>query len=337
MTPASTLALHFAGLSLATLVAGCASIWAAMALWYRISGSRIVKASVVCLWGVFSLTLAIAAWRGHGAICAGAFVLGFAGLLVWWCRLRPTNCADWADDVSRMSAGEICGNRVTLHNVRNFDWRTNTDYTQRWETRTYDLDGLRSVDMVMSYWRGPAIAHMVTSFGFDGGAHVAFSVEIRRRRTQQFSEIGGFFKDFELSIIAADEYDVIRLRSNVRGERVFVYRLILPEPAVRRLFLAYVAEANKLVDSPRFYNTVTVNCTTLVYQMMRPIVGHLPLSYRLLFSGYMPEYAYRVGGFDQRHTLEELRSLGYASERARQSGRRENFSSDIRRGVPAGT
>src|SRR6202011_265185 len=134
-----------------------------------------------------------------------------------------------------------------------------------------DLDRLQTVDMIMSYWSGRSIAHMLISFGFDDGSYVVFSVEVRRRKTQEFSEIGGFFKEFELSIVAADERDVIRVRTNVRGEDVHLYRLQLPVSAMRSLFLGYVGEANSLVQTPRFYNTVTVNCTTLVYHMMKRI------------------------------------------------------------------
>ena len=108
----------------------------------------------------------------------------------------------------------------------------------------------------------------------------------------------------------------------------------MPADNMRSLFLAYVEEANRLARTPRFYNTITVNCTTLVYQMMRRIVGRLPLDIRLLFSGYLPGYVYKVGGLDVRHSLAELRALGRITERAKQSDRRPTFSADIRAGVP---
>jgi hypothetical protein len=319
---------------LGALVVGSPAIWGCFALWYRASPSRPVKILWVGLWSAFSLAMLFAAFQGQAVLGTIGFSAAYAVLLTWWTHLRPTNDHVWADDVAQMTTGIIEGNWVTLHNVRNFDWRTVSDYTQRWETRTYDLERLASVDMIMSYWTGPAIAHMLISFGFDAGAQIVFSVEIRRQKVQKFSEVGGFFKEFELSVIAADERDVIRLRTNVRREEDYLYRLQLPKTAIRSLFLAYVGEANSLIDAPRFYNTITVNCTTLVYQMMKRIVGHLPLDYRLLFSGYLPEYVHGVGGLDSRYTLEELTRRGHITERALRSDRSESFSADIRRGLP---
>jgi uncharacterized protein DUF4105 len=334
MTPTTASSLRAAAAVLASLIIIFPAIWGGFALWYQIPGGQFFKSLSVVLWGAFSVAMLTAVWQGRFAVGVIAFTVALVGLLVWWTRLTPTNDHEWADDVARITAGTVDGSRVTLHNVRNFDWRSKTDYIQRWETRSYGLDRLQTADMIMSYWTGQAIAHMLISFGFDDGAHVVFSVEVRRQKTQAFSEIGGFFKEFELSIIAADERDVVRLRTNVRGEDVYLYRLQLPQEAMRSLFLGYVGEANSLVDSPRFYNTITVNCTTLVYQMMKRIVGRLPLDYRLLFSGYLPEYVYRVGGLDRRYSLEELRQVGRITERARLSDRSESFSADIRRGIP---
>jgi hypothetical protein len=334
MTPTTASFLRAAATALSSLIIIFPAIWGGFALWYQIPGGQFFKGLCVVLWGAFSVAMLTALWQGRFAVGVIAFTVALVGLLVWWTRLTPTNDHEWADDLARIATGTADGSRVTVHNVRNFDWRSQTDYTQRWETRSYGLDRLQTADMIMSYWTGRAIAHMLISFGFDDGAHVVFSVEVRRQKTQAFSEIGGFFKEFELSIIAADERDIVRLRTNVRGEDVYLYRLQLPQEAMRSLFLGYVGEANSLVDSPRFYNTITVNCTTLVYQMMKRIVGRLPLDYRLLFSGYLPEYVYRVGGLDQRHSLEELRRRGRLSERARISDRSDSFSADIRRGIP---
>lgn len=308
--------------------------WGVLALGYQVPGGRIVRVSVATLWGLACLVLI--GVIAYGAVIVGVtiFALAFVVLLLWWRRIPPSNDRDWADDVARMTTGVVAGSQVTLDNVRCFDWRTTTAYDPRWESRIYDLSRLNTVDMVLSYWSMSAIAHVLVSFGFGDAGHVVFSVEIRREKTESFSELGGFFKEFELSVIACDERDVIRLRTNVRGEDVYLYRVNMTPVHMRALFLAYVAEANELSRKPRFYNTLSVNCTTLVYQMMRRIVGRLPLDFRLLLSGYLPGYVYRVGALDSRYPLEDLRAFGRISERARRSDRSPGFSADIRAGIP---
>jgi hypothetical protein len=333
----SNAAAAFAGLGttqLALLIVSVLATWGCFALWYQITAGRVLKSVAVVAWAALSLAMLIAIWQSRFALGLLGFTIAFGILLAWWHRLMPSNARVWADDVAEMTTGTVEGSRVSLRNVRNFDWRSNSDYTQRWESRSYDLQRLEGVDMILSYWSGKAIAHVLISFGFNDGDHVVFSVEIRRRKGDGFSEIGGFFKEFELSVIAADERDVIRVRTNVRGEDDYLYRIRLPLQAMRSLFLAYVEHANCLVVTPRFYNTISVNCTTLVYHMVKHIVGYLPWDYRLLLSGYLPAYVYRIGGLDARYTLKELRAFGRITERARKSDRSVTFSADIRQGVP---
>lgn len=334
MTTGPANVLRIAIALLESLLIAVPAIWAALALRYQAHGTRL-KSGLIVLWAAFTAGALIVLWRGSVGLALAGFALAFAILLIWWASIRPTNQREWADDVAQITRGTIEGRLVTLSNVRNFDWRSNVDYTPRWETRIYDLERLQSVDMVLSYWDGWAIAHMLISFGFEGGQYVAFSVEVRRQKHQTYSEIGGFFKRDGLSIIAADERDVIRVRTNVRGEDDYLYRIRMPLSAMRSLFLGYVEQADNLVATPRFYNTVTVNCTTLVYHMMKRIVGYLPWSYRLLFTGYLPAYVYRVGGLDQRYTLAQLKTLGRITDRAKQSDRSDTFSEDIRKGIPA--
>ncbi len=265
-----------------------------------------------------------------------AIILVAAAL--WWRSITPSNDRDWAPDVARMTTGSLSlathsGKRatietsstaplasddtelVTLHNVRNFTWRSETDIDERWETRHYDLAQLSSVDLIVSYWTIPAIAHTLVSFGFDDGRHVVFSVEIRKEKGEEFSEIGGFLKRFELSVVAADERDIIGVRSKVRDEKVFLFRTQLNAADRRALFLAYIDEANTLAATPRFYHTLTANCTTIVFGMMQRIIGDLPWDYRLLASGYLPNYVYDLGGLDTRYDFATLERMGYVSRR----------------------
>lgn len=321
-------------LILASCLVALLAAWVAAALGFQAPGGPLLRGVLVGLWALFTVLVVTGLWRGHAAGAGAGFALAFCAALLWWHTLRPSNDRPWADDVARAATGEVHGNTVILDGVRNFDWRTTDDYTQRWERRSYDLDQLESLDMITSYWSGPAIAHVLISFGFSDGQHLVFSVEIRRERGEKFNEIGGFFKEFELSIIAADERDIIRVRTNVRGEDDYLYRVRLPREDIRALFLAYVRQMNELARTPRFYNTLTVNCTTLIYHMVEHIVGRLPFSYGLVLSGYLPRYVYSIGGLDSRYPLAELRTLGRITERARQADRSADFSQAIRRGIP---
>ncbi|MDA7414912.1 DUF4105 domain-containing protein [Xenophilus arseniciresistens] len=315
------------------------ALWAALALHYQLPISMPWRLAAVAAWGLFALAALLLIWRGQTARAVLSYGLAFALLLGWWVRLAPSNERDWADDVARHLQPRVQGSQVLLQNVRNFDWRSETDYTARWEARRYDLDRLRSVDMGLSYWMGPAIAHTLVSFGFDDGRggteQVVFSIEIRKERHEHFSAVAGFFKQFELSLVAGDERDLLRVRTNVRGEDVYLYRVQMAPAAIRSLFLAYVAEAESLQRQPRFYDTLTANCTTIVYQMAQRIVGGLPLDWRLLASGYLPEYVHEVGALAPGQDLQALRSAGRITERAKAAaGDPQSFSRAIRAGMP---
>jgi hypothetical protein len=310
---------------LALLLVALTAPWAVLALWYQGPASESLRVACAGLWALLALGV-LGAWlRIRKPWLLATYALAFVLLLGWWSTIHPSNDRPWADDVARLPQG-----RVTLTNVRDFVWRTDTDYDVRWETRRYDLDRLVSTDVVLSYWSGPAIAHSMLSFGFDDGSHVVFSVEIRRRRGQQYSAIGGFFKDFEMTLIAAEERDIIRVRTNVRGEQDYLYPLTIDRAAMRELFLSYVQLADELVVKPEFYNTITTNCTTQVYRLAKPIDPGLPFDIRLLLTGYLPEYLERIGVLEPGVPLAELRKRSDITARARAAPITADFSAAIR-------
>jgi hypothetical protein len=305
--------------------------WGALALWHQVP-TVWLRWTLIVLWLLLGAMAVGAVWAS-GIKWVLPWGVAFAVMGMWWISISPSHDRVWADDVAEMLHAEVDGSRVTLHKVRNFEWRTREDYTARWETREYDLDRLVFTDAVFSYWTHPSIAHTLVSFGFDDGEVVTFSVEIRRERHEAFSAIGGFFKQFEMIVVAADERDIIRTRTNARGEDVYMYRLRMPQEAMRSLFMSFVDEAHDLRERPRFYNTLTANCTTIVFQMMRRIVDGLPLDYRLILAGWLPGYLEEVGGLDPRYSLEELREMGRITERARAAGPEADFSAVIREGM----
>ncbi|HEY0301260.1 MAG TPA: DUF4105 domain-containing protein, partial [Rhizomicrobium sp.] len=207
---------------------------------------------------------------------------------------------------------------------------SDTDFTPRWETRRYSLDRLTSVDLVSSVWASPAIAHTLISFGFADGGHVVFSAEVRRERGEEFSEIGGFFKEFELVMIAADESDILRLRTNIRRENVTLLPLRLTDAQARALFTAYVERANKLARQPQFYQTITANCTTVMFELARLVDRRVPLDWRILVSGYLANYLYDLGIIRTDIPLDRVLQQGAISQRALDAPAGSDYSRVIR-------
>lgn len=304
--------------------------WGALALWYQLPGGRAGRTLGSVAWVLLVMTFAALAIARQSVWPLAAYAATLLILLGWWRTIRPSHHRIWADDVAQLLRGQVQGNVVTLHNVRNFDWRRDDDYDVRWETRQYDLDELVSADAILSYWDSPAIAHAMISFGFGEGRHVVFSVEIRKKKGEAFSEIGGFFKQFEMILVAADERDIVRVRTNVRGEDDYLFPLALEHATMRKLFVSYVEAANALLTQPAFYNTITSNCTTLVYRMARQLNPGLPMDLRLLLTGYLQDYLRDSGAIDASEPVQVQREHARITERARRTGPQDDFSRAIR-------
>lgn len=311
-------------------------IWGGFALWFQFPGNVVARAVAVLVWCVPTIWAVRAGFgpkrRWHSLAVFGVL---FAVMMIWWATIQPRQDRAWADDVAQPLHARIDGDRLVIDNVRNFHWRSNTDYDVRWERREYDLSQVRSVDMILSYWMGPAIAHTLVSFGFADGRQLVFSLEIRKEKDESFSALGGFFRRFEAVLVASDERDIVQVRSNVRGEDVYLYRLHgLSTEGMRELLGYYVQEGQQLEQAPRFYNTLTSNCTTVAFELVRRIVPRLPVDYRLLLSGYLAEYVDDVGGLTPGVPYTQLHALGRITQRARQAGDVADFSTRIRQGVP---
>ena len=248
----------------------------------------------------------------------------------------PLQERHWADDVARrLQVTAFDGRHVQLQNVRNFRWRSQTDYDVVWEQRQYDLDQLRSADLLLSYWMGPMIAHTLVSFGFADGRQLVFSLEIRKEVDESFDSLAGFFRRYEVILVAADERDIVATRTNARGEDVYLYRVsALDQAALRRLFVAYLQRAQQLDRAPAFYNTLVSNCTTVIWELARQVTPGLPLDWRLLASGYFARYVHQHGGLAPGYDYPQLEAAGRITERARAVGEGEAFSRRIRAGVP---
>jgi hypothetical protein len=276
------------------------------------------------------LGLVLRRWRWR-AIC-GFFAL-FALLLVCWFNIEPSNNRNWQTDNAVLPYATFEGDRVTLHNIRNFDYRSETDYTPAYYDRTFDLSQLESADLAAVYWMGPAIAHVFVSFGFADGHHVAVSIEARKEKGEGYSTVQGFFRQYELYYVLADERDVIRLRTNYRHdppEEVYLFRPKSDAEGRRRFFLDYLRKINALKAQAEWYNSLTTNCTSNIWLHSRVNPGHLPYSWKILASGHVPEYLYENGRLDSSVPFAELQRRGHVNERAHAADQAEDFSQRIR-------
>jgi hypothetical protein len=263
-----------------------------------------------------------------------ALALAVALASLSWARVTPSHAGDWPAEISRLAQASIDGDRVTITNVRNFEWHGTDQFVERWEVRTYSLSSLNRLDLIASYWAGPNIAHLLLSFGFDTGDQVVASIEIRRRSDQQYSTLKGAFRNFEIIYILGDERDLLRLRTTFRKEQVYLFRLRTPPEAVRRLFLEYLRTINDVAEHPRFYNTLTTNCTTQIRVAGLAAGAVIPWNWRLLLTGHVPDYLYSRGSVDTRLPFPELFRRSQINEAADRADDGDSFSAAIRETVP---
>ena len=320
--------------TLATAIIVLLMIWGIAALYFDV---RVAPLRFPLI-AAYLLFIAIA-WRlsgrFSGAVTAAA--LGFLVILLWWLRLMPSESGNWQPDNEKMAWADVNGDRVTIHNFRNCDYRTEQDYTCSWETRTYDLSHLKHLDIAITWWGSPWIAHPILSFDFGDEGHVAMSIETRDVVGQSYSAVRGFFKQYALTYIAADERDVIRLRTNYRkDEEVYLFRTTAGAEQTRGLFLQYIDRINQLHQRPEWYNALTNNCTTNITVSAAASQDRRPhWDWRMLLNGKGDEMMYERGHLvTDGLGLPELKARAHINDVARSANDDPNFSERIRQGRP---
>jgi hypothetical protein len=313
------------------------SAWSALALWFRLPAPEALRAAAAIVFALLGLATIVALFlhRSRSLAALVVFVVAFGGLLAWWSTIKPPLDGDWAPDVARQTTGSIEGDILTLSDVRDFDWRTDSDFTETWSKRSYDLSKLKTLDLFLAYWAGPEMAHVIMSFGFENGEYLAWSVEVRREKTGEFSPIADAFKNHTLVYLATTERDTVRLRTNVRGEDVRLYRLNTPPEQARALLREYVAESTELAERPKWYNSITANCATVVFKLVRAAGSTLPFDWRLVVNGFLPGYLYDHNAVVTTMPLSELMVRARVSPQAKAAGQSPEFSRLIRVGVPS--
>jgi len=302
------------------------TIWIALAIHYHVRGLG---------WRWFaSLTPPVIVGVSLGLLPMRPWALAvwFGILLVttlWWFSLRPKLNRDWKTGMDVLPHVELEGDVLRIRQFRNFRYETSGDPLLQYEERTFDLTKLSSLDYFLSHWSGPVIAHTLVSFGFEDGRYLAVSVEARLQRWQSYSPLRGIFRSYELIFVLGDEQDIIRLRTNIRRERVYLYRVRVPRPKVRELLLDYLARAERLEEQPEWYNSITSNCTTNLFYRGQPRVPWW-LKPHVFLNGLSARAMYLRGFLDLGLPYKELQSCCDIRERALAAGDAANFSQQIR-------
>jgi hypothetical protein len=306
--------------------------WATAALWFDGPTWRPLAGALAAAFALGSTVLYV---RVRPALRAALFVAAAVlGVAAWWLRIPPSNTRDWLPDVARPAEAHFEGNRVTVQNVRNFTYRSETDYDEIWETRTYDLDKLLGVDLFLSFWGPTLIAHTIVSWEFEDAPPLAISIETRKEKGEAYSAILGFFRQFEVYYVVADERDVVGVRTNHRGEHVRLYRVRMPVEAAREVLVNYLEEVERLAHHPRWYNALTHNCTTTIRMHLKNVGLARALNWRLFANGHLDELMYERGTIDTTMPLAELRARSDVTERAKAADSAPDFWRRIREGVP---
>jgi hypothetical protein len=307
-------------------------LWAVAALYvdFRIATLRI-PVTVIYVLGIIAIVFKFRVSRWAAVLCLG----GFCCVLAWWLTLKPSNEGNWQADSARTAWVEIDGDRVTIHNLRNCDYRTETDYSNCWSDRTLYLSQIQAADLFLTNWGIRFASHPIVSFQVGNNQHVAFSIEARYKTGQDYSTVLGCFRQYGLIFVAADERDVIRLRTNYRkDEEVYLYRIQVQPEVARSMFLTYVTYLNKLRDHPEWYNEVTRNCTTTLQKPLAADVNDpQPWNYQFLLNGTLDELLYdrgrlATGGLP----FPELKQREHINTAARAADGSADFSAVVRAG-----
>jgi hypothetical protein len=245
----------------------------------------------------------------------------------------PSNDRDWLPGLDVLATAEFHGSEVTVRNIRNCHYLTETDYVLDYYDKTFDLTKLTSVDFIVVPFKDtPSLAHTMLSFGFQDKDYVAISVEARLEKGETYSPLRGAVQELELMYVVADERDVIPLRTEYRDVDVYIYRSVAPPKDVRAMFVDMLKRANKLAKEPEFYDTFTNNCTTNIVDHVNKLHPNLlPYSYQVLLPGHSDRLAYDLGLLDRRVPFETLKRDAHVNARAHVFAGREDFSVQIRR------
>lgn len=263
------------------------------------------------------------------ALAAVAAIAVIAMVLL--ARQHPSNDRDWTVDQAVLPYAQFDGPLVTIRNIRNFQYTSTRQYTPAYYDKTFDLRKLDSVWFFVEPFGEIGAAHTFVSFGFGDREFVAVSVEIRKEKGESFSPLRGLLRQYELMYVIGDERDLVKLRTNFRNDRVFLYPIRTTRERKVAMFRSMLERANALRAHPEFYNTLTNTCTTnLVHHVNTIVPQRIPFRPAVLLPASSDRLAYDLGLIETAKSFDETRTAAQINDLARRFADDSEFSRRIR-------
>ena len=260
-------------------------------------------------------------------------IVSIAPFIKKMCSFRKaSNNKNWSLDQKILPEISIDGDSVTIRNIRYCKYTSESKYVCDYYNKTFKVSELTGLSYIVEPFYIFGAAHTFVSFCFNDEDYVAISVEIRKKVGQTFSAFGGLFNRNELMYVISDERDIIKLRSNYRNNKVYVYPVKVSKEKIQDLFVDMVKRAKKLKEKPEFFNTVLSACTTNIVDHVNKISkGLIPNDYRIWIPENADEFAYELGLLGKDFSFAKLRKRHLINKQAEKYVDSENFSREIRK------
>lgn len=219
----------------------------------------------------------------------------------------PSNERTWIPAQARTAAASAEGTEITLQNVRDWTYSAEAVLDEVWLDLTVDTEEIVRVWFLIEPFSDfEAVGHTFLSFELEDGSAISFSVEARREEGEEYSAIKGQFRAYELSYQWGTERDFVTRRLSYLDHPLRLYPLELSPEAAQALFRSLAKETNDLATSPRFYNTLTANCTNVLANLVNEhYPGTLPYDISWNLTGYADRYLMDQGLIALKGTVEE--------------------------------
>ncbi len=310
------------------------SIYIGLSLQYRVQNDFLLLLSTTSLFIATVFLIVSLSLKKFRFMAYGIYVALSLVCFSWYFNINPSNDRDWQKDVALLSHATINNNLITVHNIRNIKYKTESDYEVSYYDDVFNLNKLDGIYFVATYWMGKSIAHTFLSFSFSDGKYLAISIEARKEKGEDYSILDGFFKGNELYYVVANEQDLIGLRTNIRKnppEHVYMYKIKAKQEDEKKVFLNYIEKLNTLKNKPEFYNTLTTNCTTTMWHNSLINPSNISFNWKILLSGYTAKYLYDKGLLENDGlSFEELQKRAYINGLVNDKEIDESYSLKIR-------